>query len=164
MCKKQCNQCQCKRGLKLLPETEQFLLDVAPPHFASPDSPTSYEAVRAQAERYGIYHVFSGGSVDTVFSGRAIQYAYRAWHDSIHLKYNIDFSMESELEVAELQEKIALAAGIDPRDAMILRLDLEAHIKYYYAKGEHPDRQIELITDCLANGVEATVNSDKIYH
>lgn len=158
-----CTTCGCNR-VKLLPETEKWLLDIAPRHFASADSPTTYEGVKSQSESYGIYHVFSGGSTDTIFSERGYQYAYRAWHDSIHMAHGLDFSKESELLVARLQESIALKCGINPRDAKILRLDLEAHIYYYYAKGEHPVKQIELISDCLSNGLKETINSTKLYH
>lgn len=152
------------KALKLRPETEQFLLDVAPKHFASEDSPTTYETVKAQRDKYGIYHVFSGGSTDTIFTRREVQYAYRAWHDSIHMAMKLDFSKESELQVAKLQEKIALNAGVSERDAKLLRLDLEAHIEYYYAKGQHPVRQLELIYDCLHRGVMPVVRGIKSYH
>lgn len=150
--------------IKLLPRTEEWLLDIAPRHFASEDSPTTFEAVKKQANAYGIYHVFNGGSTDTIFSERKYQYAYRAWHDSLHLAMGWDFSHESELKVAKLQETVAIAWGMDKQDAKMLRLDLEAHIEYVYAKGEHPVKQIELISDCLKYGVEATVNGTKIYH
>lgn len=150
--------------VKLLPETEAWLLDVAPPHFASDESPTTYDEVRDHWTRHKMFHVFNGGSTDTMFSERRYQYAYRAWHDSIHMKYEIPFEKQDELTVAKLQEAIALRHDVDPHDARLLCLDLEAHIKYYYAKGEHPVRQLELIRDCMANGVEATVNSDKLYH
>lgn len=151
------------KSLRLKPETETLLLTLAPPHFASANSPTTYETVRQQAQT-GTYHVFNGGSTDTIFSSRKVQYAYRAWHDSIHMSREIPFDMDSELLVAKLQEEIALENGADPRDAMMLRYDLECHIKYYYAKGEHPDKQLELIADCLRDGIEQTVNSNKIYH
>lgn len=150
-------------ALRLSKRTEEILLKLAPKHFASEDSPTTYETVKKQAET-GTYHVFSGGSTDTIFSERKYQYAYRAWHDSIHLKHEIPFEMEDELQVARLQEHYALKAGVDPDDAMMLRYDLECHIRYYYAKGEHPNAQLDLIGDCLRNGINETVNSDKIYH
>lgn len=154
-----------KQSLKLSQKTEQFILDVAPKHFASLEgSPVTYEAVRTQAERYGIYWVFGGGSDDTIFSCKEVQLAYRAWHDSIHLRHELDFSKESELAVAKLQEIYALRAGMPERDAMLLRLDLEAHIEYHYAKGEHPVRQLELIADCMKHGVLPVVRGTKIYH
>lgn len=149
--------------MKLRHKTQLTILKLAPNHIASLESPTTYEAVKQQAES-GVYHVFSGGSTDTIFSSRKVQYAYRAWHDSIHIENEIDFSMESELQVAKLQEEIALSNGVNPRDAMLLRYDLECHIKYYYAKGQHPDLQLDLIRDCMRDGIEETVNSDKIYH
>jgi hypothetical protein len=149
--------------MKLQQETEQILLSLAPKHFASEDSPNTYDAVREQAQT-GTYHVFSGGSLDTIFSGRKAQYAYRAWHDSIHMANEIDFEMDSELKVARLQEEYALKAGVNPQDAKMLRYDLECHIRYYYAKGEHPERQLDLIADCMRDGIEKTVNSEKIYH
>ena len=149
--------------VKLSKETESILLIMAPAHYASSNSPTTYETVKEQAKT-GIYHVFSGGSTDTIFSDRKYQYAYRAWHDSIHLHNEIPFDMQSELKVAKLQEEIALQNGVSKKDAMILKYDLECHIEYYYAKGEHPVMQIELIQDCLTNGIQETVNSAKIYH
>lgn len=150
--------------IKLLPETEAWLLRVAPKHFASENSPTTFEAVKKQAEPYGIYHVFNGGSTDTIFSERKYQYAYRAWHDSIHLRQNLSFGVPNELKVAVIQEQIALACSVDAHDAKLLRLDLEAHISYLVAKGEHPVHQLDLIRDCMDNGIEATVNSTKLYH
>lgn len=140
---------------KLTKRTERWLLAVAPPHIASMDSPNTYEDVRKYHEENGVFHVFAGGSTDTIFSSREVQYAYRAWHDSIHMKYEIPFGMQSELAVARLQESIALDAHVDPKDARLLRLDLEAHIEYYYASGEnHPDRQLEMIADVFKFGMK----------
>lgn len=150
--------------VKLLPKTEAWLLKVAPKHFASADSPTTFETVKKQALPYGIYHVFNGGSTDTIFSERKYQYAYRAWHDSIHIMNDLDFSKHSELKVAKLQEQIALLHGVDAQDARTLKLDLQVHIEYYYARGEHPVNQVELIRDCITNGIFPTVSSSKRYH
>lgn len=138
--------------MKLSKKTEEWLLDVAPPHIARPDSPNTFEDVKAQAQT-GTFIVFDGGSEDTIFSERKYQYAYRAWHDSIHLCNNIQFGEDDELRVAKLQKEIALEAGISERDAAILRLDLELHIRHYYDFGCHPVRQTAMISDYLESGV-----------
>lgn len=146
--------------MKLSKKAEHFILMSAPKHIASEDSPNTYESVRKFWMDEGLFHVFSGGTPveNTIFSSREVQYAYRAWHDSIHMKYEIPFGMQSELAVARLQESIALDAGVAADDAKLLRLDLEAHIEYYYASGlNHPDKQLDLIEYCLTNGIQVMV-------
>lgn len=156
--------------MKLSAQTEGWILSIAPPHVRSMKSPQTFEDVKEYFDKNGKYHVFEGGAKldETVFNTWEARWAYRAWHDSIHVQFDIPFEKKNELAVARIQESIALDYGISKRDAKILRLDLEAHIHYYYTTGEHPERQVRLIADCMnesLNGVMLKVAAgERVYH
>ncbi len=102
----------------------------------------------------GKCYVFAGGSTDTIFHrelGGDCLYEYRAWHDSMHLLHNLDFSYESELKLAEVLHAAALAMGISTRGAGLIKLDLQLHIMHYYKHKQHPDDQLAMINHCLTH-------------
>ena len=84
-----------------------------------------------------------------MFTRRDTIWYYRAWHDTVHLLNNLDFSEKSEYLVARLQGKAALALGISKRDALLLELDIILHIKHYHKYKEHPEYQENMIEDYL---------------
>lgn len=109
--------------------------------------------------RSGTAYVFSGGECEkTVFGGdKDAQLVYRAWHDTLHIKYDLDFSQESELKVAQKIYDELLAAGCK-RSAELLSWDLMLHINYYYTHNKHPTRQLDMIKafergDIAANAI-----------
>jgi len=120
-------------------------------------NPSFAELISDRAQ--GNVYVFGGGSKNTIFhlDGWDCLYEYRAWHDSVHLQHNLDFSQESEMLVAQKLYEAALAMGMHGRDARLIRTDLEAHITHYYHWKKHPERQIALIRRALFVGVEEAV-------
>ena len=109
----------------------------------------------------GVVNVFGGGSVNTIFNDLDTTIYYRAWHDTMHLKYNKDFSKSSELFMAVAQEEEAILMGICPRDAELIKLDLHLHISYYYQHKKHPEFQHKMIADWFDQGDSVIKN---IYH
>lgn len=133
--------------MELRKQTEKIIKHLAPPHVASMESPSSFEDVIKQAKT-GTYIVFEGGSLDTIFSGRETQYAYRAWHDSIHVSNGWDFSREAETMVAVEQQKIAVEHGVSLLDACWLKWDLILHVAHFYHHEEqHPENQTKMLED-----------------
>ena len=110
-------------------------------------NPTNEQFKRDRAD--GNCFVFKNGSHNSIFTRRDTIWYYRAWHDTIHLLNNLDFSEKSEYLVARLQRKAALALGISNRDALLLELDITLHIKHYHKYGEHPEYQENMIEDYL---------------
>jgi hypothetical protein len=47
--------------------------------------------------------VWSGGSDATIFASREINYAFRAWHDWTHWRYQLPFTFEGECAAAFVQ-------------------------------------------------------------
>ena len=86
-----------------------YVLRVAPAHVAVPDAPSSWEALRAwnNARTTGRepIPVWDGASDSTAWIHDTIEpsvvnYAFRAWHDSTHLKHGHDFTRDGERAVA----------------------------------------------------------------
>ena len=107
-----------------------------------------------EERKAGICRVFNGGArwYRTIFSCHNMRYVYRAWHDSLHIKHNTPFDFKGELHIAAMQEKEAIALGIAPYDAKLLRLDLELHIRHYYQHKKHPEFQTRMINDFMNYG------------
>ena len=82
----------------------------------SPDAPNNWARLQAECTPTRIT-VWDGAS-DRGLLGSADNYAYRAWHDSVHLKVGADFSIPGEhtAALAQLQElrAILVELGTDP--------------------------------------------------
>lgn len=115
----------------------------------------SWNEFRANREAGEVF-VFKHGSQNNIFTRRETIWYYRAWHDSMHLKYGLNFSEASEYQVARFMEYNATEVlCTSSRDAKLMRLDIELHIKHYHKWKEHPEYQQDLITDYLLLGEEA---------
>lgn len=115
----------------------------------------SFEELREQRSN-GKCYVFAHGSSNTIFNRVQSKLNYRAWHDTMHLWNNLDFSEEGEALVAVAQEDYAREImGICERDARLLRLDIELHIKHYHIHKTHPEYQTDMIIDYLLCGNDA---------
>lgn len=47
--------------------------------------------------------IWSGASDQTIFQDPKVNYAFRALHDSLHLKTRLGFSVEAEIELGRIQ-------------------------------------------------------------
>lgn len=70
----------------------------------SPDAPGTHTALMAHYKATGRVLVWSGASGRTVFACRETNYAFRAWHDSKHILFNLPFTMDGEAKVMRLQQ------------------------------------------------------------
>lgn len=119
------------------------------------DYDPSFEEMKKDHEA-GNGYVFAGGSCDdTVFHGnRRAQYLYRVWHDCLHVKYNLGFGKDDELELAKLI-RVELENQSLHHDGKLLCDDLTLHIHYFYNHNKHPMRQLEMIKAYRRGGFAA---------
>lgn len=149
-------------GLRLSKKTQEWICTQAPEHIPMMNSPDTFDGCRDFFNSNGYHAVFEGGSRDTLFDSEEYKWAYRAWHDSLHFKYGFGFSEQDEYEIARIQQQESLNAGMSRLDALLLRIDLEAHVKHFYTWGEHPVMQTDMIYQCLLYGdVEQVIQSQK---
>ena len=86
------------------PELCAFVRKQAPPHYATADAPSTWTALRnwyavARAFPPVNFPVFDGGCDSTIYPDAETNYAFRAWHDSIHLANGYSFNREDEIKV-----------------------------------------------------------------
>lgn len=75
------------------------ILAMAPKFIVRDHAPETMQEL-AQCERLTIW---SGGSDQTIYADPAINWAFRAWHDSVHLSYAFPFDLAGETLTCEMQ-------------------------------------------------------------
>jgi len=88
----------------MIQEFEKLILSATPKGFrVASEAPDTWAKVQASFARNGKITVWSGESSNTVYSAPRVNWAFRAWHDSIHLAHGLDFSLRGEERTAERQ-------------------------------------------------------------
>lgn len=119
-------------------------------------NPLTLEELK-ESRKDGKVRVYAHGSNNTVFNRDETKLYYRAWHDSMHIHFDLDFSRESELKIASLQAKELLKLGVTPWDAYVVMLDLKLHIEHYYLHKCHPEYQGDMIAHVIMQGENYTL-------
>ena len=155
------------------PELCAFVRKQAPPHYATPDAPRNWVELYAWNQRwldsaraYGtcfVLPVWDGGSENTIYPDAETNYAFRAWHDSIHLANGYSFSREDEIKIGLIHMQQARRAGLSKLDQDVLIADTIGQIEYYYERGQFVQDQARFVTDVLARGLLAVLKSNEEY-
>lgn len=156
---------QAPRYIEALPCTEapstlaELVEETA--HFTQWDSETGHGALLLPGgERIGErFPVWSGASVDTIWSGPRVNYLFRAWHDSLHVALSAELDLAGELELARAH--CAMIEGKPERS--ILWAETAGQVQYFYRWGCFPSRQRIFVSHCFRFGVEQTVDRG-LYH
>ena len=88
--------------------------------------------------------IWSGGSDLSIYGDRAINYGFRAWHDSLHLSLGADFTLDGELLVAREQ---ARTLGDDIGDFLIA--EVKGQAEYFSKNGCFPVDQYSFVKDYM---------------
>lgn len=108
--------------------------DVAPDTFANLKS----------SQTGGRLVVWSGESSNTIYGDASSNWAFRAWHDFLHLKLNAPFTLEGEIHVAKAQ-----ASQCGTLAASIIMAEVQGQVEYFNKYGKFPVNQIEFIENYL---------------
>jgi hypothetical protein len=118
------------------------IISLAPKHSVSDSAPYSFETLRANV---GGLVVWAGASDNTIYGDRAVNWAFRAWHDSLHLKLGADFSETGERLVALEQARLI---GSDTM-GHILMAEIVGQMEYFNKFGHFPVDQAAFMTNYL---------------
>lgn len=69
----------------------------------SSEAPSTYEDLVKDVAKRGRFTVWNGASDETIYADPETNFAFRAWHDWVHWRYNLDFSPANERAVAYVQ-------------------------------------------------------------
>lgn len=73
------------------------------------EAPETLEAVTAAWSQPGLVPVWNGASTDTLYGGAQNNYAFRAWHDTVHAFLQTPFTPDGEKVTAMYQVRQVLS-------------------------------------------------------
>ena len=89
--------------------------------------------------------VWSGASDLTIYGEASSNHLFRAWHDSLHIKLNADFSLQGEIIVAREQARLIDSDAM----AKIIMAEVQGQAEYFNKHGSFPIDQVAFIQDYL---------------
>ena len=122
-------------------ELNNRILKLAPIYAVSNNAPNSFETLAASPSLV----VWSGASDRTIYGAPNVNWAFRAWHDSLHLKLNAPFSLEGETRVALEQCRLI---GSDTW-AKIVMGEVVGQTEYFNKYGTFPADQVAFMINYL---------------
>lgn len=144
---------------KASPTLEAFVLNQAPRHHPACDAPNSWTALKAwgyDAKPGDSMPVYDGGSDKTIYTHARYNYAFRAWHDKIHLDSGLGFNKLAEVMVSNIHVRQARRAmimfNLTEEDFKALRYDVAGQVLYYYRYNEYVNDQAAFVQACFDNG------------
>lgn len=90
--------------------------------------------------------IWSGASDSTIYQDPQVNWAFRALHDSLHLKTRLDFSVEQEIELGRIQ-----ASKFDSdliQELIYCEIALQA--QYFAKTGQFVKDQVQFTKDHFA--------------
>ena len=149
---------------------ESFVLNQAPKHHPDPYAPGSWKSLRAwsrHATPNDSLPVYQGGCDRTIYSNPRYNYAFRAWHDKIHLDLGLSFSKLDEIKVCnehvrQIREH-AIMFNLNEDDVRAMHCDVAGQVLYYYKYNEFVNDQALFVGACMENGIFSTLDSGVRY-
>lgn len=133
---------------------KRTILKYVPPYVACSNAPNAWKDLQ-KFKNAAILPVYAGSCDNTIYGDAAINVAFRAWHDWIHLQYGLSFTPDNEQQVAAIH---ALHCD-NENDAIVIYADVMSQVEHYQRTGEYSDHQIHTVIEWLeARGFYAQVN------
>ncbi len=148
-------------------QLEALILRCAPSHHATPDAPDTFEKLEAWyiMHKLGLtpasLPVYDGGCDNTIYSTPAVNYAFRAWHDILHLNLDAGFDADGERRVSDFHISVAASQGLSHEDCLALYYDVWGQFVYsQHHAGQFPTNQAAFVAACFDIGLAFAVKRD----
>jgi hypothetical protein len=132
---------------------ESFIRQSAGSFYTSPDAPQTWDSLRAYQPTDAL-PIWDGGCAQTIYSSPVINYAFRAWHDRIHIALGAPFNRAGERAVAREHLRQANRVRLPIGDLRALWADVWGQFLYSENHaGEFPTDQSAFVTAALTLGI-----------
>ena len=123
-------------------------------YYPTPNAPETWADLKAWHKASGdnasvAMPVYDGACENSIYPTKEDNYLFRAWHDSIHLQYNLSFSLEDETEVAHIHQEQLTAIRAPNCVKKAILADTLGQVEYYYKYGSFVPNQREFVTSVL---------------
>ena len=138
-------------GYQASPALERLVLAMAPPHVVALNGPSNWDELKRTLDRPfdAPLPVNPQGAEGSIYSSVAVNIAFRAWHDSLHLALDADFGSAGEYVVALAHKRAAQAAKLPQSDIDALWADTWLTWLYNAEHGHFPTNPREFVAQCL---------------
>jgi len=82
--------------------------------------------------------IWSGASDRTIYGDARVNWAFRAWHDAMHLKQGLGFTVEAELELARIQASQCTSDLM----AELVYCEIAGQVEYFAQTGQFVADQV----------------------
>ena len=129
-------------------------------HRAIPDAPQSFEALMeiTGGLPHALIPVWDGASESSIYGGERGNFAFRAWHDRLHIILHAGFDADGEKRVAVAQRDAILAATGDSEAAEAVWADVWGQFLYEQRHGRFPNDQAAFVRTWLERGEHAALS------
>lgn len=132
-----------------------LVADLLPRGFdVAPDAPETFEGLKDHFARTGRIVVSSLHSDRTIYGSAAVNYAFRAWHDWVHVACDFPLTLEGERDVAFVQiDQLTLYADNQAQAehwARIIFAEVDGQAQYFAQTGAFPLDQVAFVSAYLA--------------
>lgn len=124
-------------------ELNQKILKLAPKFQAKDIAPNSFADLKENSLESLV--VWAGASDQTIYGDAKVNWAFRAWHDQLHLKLNAPFTYDGEKLVAIEQARLIDSDQL----GLILIAEIVGQTEYYNKYGSFPVDQVAFINNYL---------------
>ena len=147
---------------------EFHVMDKAPQHIAVSDAPDTWTRLKAfnaktwtgPRDKHGfrIMPVYNGGCDNTIYSTPAVNYAFRAWHDSLHLESHSCFNYAGEKLVAKAHVRSLHDNGLSQEDQDAIWFDTYGQNLYYLKHKRYIENQALFVAACFKLGIGGAID------
>ena len=122
-------------------------------NFDSEDIKATFEDHKKIYRETGKIYIWKGASENTIFGNEKTNHYFRAWHDYIHLNYNLGYSITEESIVCNIQRDMLPSEWYFEKELINAEIIGQAH--YYYKNNSFVKNQRLFTSMYLDNSINA---------
>lgn len=104
-------------------------------------APDTFETLTEHSSVSRELIIWPGGSKHAIYKDASVNYAFRAWHDALHLQLQAGFDLSGETRVA-MEQARQCSSDIA---AAIMLTEVIGQAEYFKKYGEFPENQIDFV-------------------
>ncbi len=101
----------------------------------------------------GKIYIWTGASENTIFGNEKINHYFRAWHDYIHLNYNLGYSITEESIVCNIQRDMLPNEWVFEKELINAEIIGQAH--YFYMNNNFVKNQRLFTANYIDSSIKA---------
>ena len=122
-------------------------------NFDSTNIEATFESHKKTYKETGKIYIWTGESKNTIFGKEKINHYFRAWHDYIHLNYNLGYSITEESIVCNIQRDMLPNEWYFEKELINAEIIGQAH--YYYKNNSFVKNQRLFTSMYLDNSIKS---------